>query len=97
MKLLRQLSLDLEAIRALKEGSLSLAQAGGACDALLSIPFQGAGAENQVEGPGGITVTVDVTECEGYQASPYFGDCSILLQEKPGAGTLSFHITLEMP
>lgn len=30
VKLLRQLSLDLEAIRALKEGSLSLAQAGGA-------------------------------------------------------------------
>ena len=28
---------------------------------------------------------------------PYFGDYSILLQEKPGAGTLSFHITLEMP
>lgn len=97
VKLLRQLSLDLEAIRTLKEGSLSLAQAGGACDALLSIPFQGAGAENQVEGPGGITVTLEVTQCEGYQASPYFGDYSILLQEKPGAGTLSFHITLEMP
>jgi len=97
VKLLRQLSLDLEAIRALKEVGLSLAQAGGACDALLSIPFQGAGAENQVEGPGGITVTLEVTQCEGYQASPYFGDCSLLLQEKPGARTLSVHITLELP
>ena len=85
-----------EARNPLQEGERQH-QAGGACDALLSIPFQGAGAENQVEGPGGITVTLEVTQCEGYQASPYFGDYSILLQEKPGAGTLSFHITLEMP
>ena len=85
-----------EARNPLQEGERQR-QAGGACDALLSIPFQGAGAENQVEGPGGITVTVEVSQCQGYQASSYFGDYSILLQEKPGAGTLSFHITLEMP
>ena len=67
------------------------------CSRLLEMPFQGAGAVNQIEGPGGMTVTLEVTRCEGYQASPYFGDYSILLQEKPGAGTLSFRLTLEMP
>lgn len=85
-----------EARNPLQEGERQR-QAGGACDALLSIPFQGAEVENRVEGPGGITVTLEVTRCQGYQASPYFGDYSILIQERPGAGTLSFHITLEMP
>ena len=85
-----------EARNPLQEGERQR-QAGGACDALLSIPFQGAEVENRVEGPGGITVTLEVTQCQGYQASPYFGDYSILIQERPGAGTLSFHITLEMP
>ena len=61
-----------EARNPLQEGERQR-QAGGACDALLSIPFQGAGAENQVEGPGGITVTVEVSQCQGYQASSYFG------------------------
>lgn len=67
------------------------------CGRLLDMPFQGAGAANQIEGPGGITVTLEVTQCEGYQAYPGFENYSWLAQEEPGAGTLSFHITLEMP
>lgn len=72
-------------------------QAYGACDRLLDVPFQGAGAESQAEGPGGMTVTLEVTACSGYQPQPDVGDYSVLRQEEPGAGTLSFHITLEMP
>lgn len=72
-------------------------QAYGACDRLLDIPFQGAGAENQVQGPGGMTVALEVTECSGYQPQPDFEDYSVLRQEQPGAGTLSFHITLILP
>lgn len=71
-------------------------QAGRACDALLNIPFQGAGAESQAEGPGGTTVTLEVTQCSGYQTSTY-EDYSFLTQEEPGAGTLSFHITMTLP
>lgn len=67
------------------------------CRCLVDMPFQGAGAVNQIEGPGGMTVTLEVTQCEGYQAYPGFENYSWLAQEEPGAGTLSFHITLEMP
>ena len=44
-----------------------------------------------------MTVTLEVTACSGYQPQPDVGDYSVLRQEEPGAGTLSFHITLEMP
>lgn len=67
------------------------------CRRLMDMSFQGAGAVNQIEGPGGMTVTLEVTQCEGYQAYPGFENYSWLAQEEPGAGTLSFHITLEMP
>ena len=67
------------------------------CRRLVDMPFQGAGAVNQIEGPGGMTVTLEVTQCEGYQAYPGFENYSWLAQEEPGACTLSFHITLEMP
>ena len=67
------------------------------CGRLVEMPFQGAGAVNQIEGPGGMTVTLEVTQCEGYQADPGFKNYSWLLQEEPGAGTLSFHITLTLP
>lgn len=67
------------------------------CGRLVEMPFQGAGAVNQIEGPGGMTVTLEVTQCEGYQADPGFKNYSWLVQEEPGAGTLSFHITLTLP
>ena len=35
-------------------------------------------------------------ECQGYKATSA-GDYSVLIQEEPGAGTLSFHITLTLP
>lgn len=72
-------------------------QAYGICDRLLDVPFQGAGAESQAEGPGGMIMTLAVTECSGYEPEPDVGDYSVLIQEEPGAGTLSFHITLTMP
>lgn len=71
-------------------------QAYGVCNRLLDAPFQGAGAENQVQGPGGMTVTMEVKECQGYQATSS-GDYSVLIQKEPGGGTLLLHITLTMP
>lgn len=71
-------------------------QAYGVCDRLLDAPFQGARAENRVQGPGGMTVAMEVKECQGYKATSA-GDYSVLIQEEPGAGTLSFHITMTLP
>lgn len=71
-------------------------QAYGVCDRLLDAPFQGAGAENRVQGPGGMTVAMEVKECQGYKATSA-GDYSVLIQKEPGAGTLTFHITVTIP
>ena len=49
-----------------------------------------------MQGPGGMTVAMEVKECQGYKATSA-GDYSVLIQEEPGAGTLSFHITLTLP
>lgn len=67
------------------------------CRALLQVPFQGAGAENQVQGPGGMALSMAVTECRGCSASPDGGDYTLLLQEEPGMGRLSMTLTVTLP
>ena len=67
------------------------------CWSLLQVPFQGAGAENQVQGPGGMELSMAVTECRGCSASPDEGDYTLLLQEEPGMGRLSMTLTVTLP